>query len=216
MGYLQFIIDYYDRLPASTVFLHGYRESWHLHDHVPLLRRLKWGALPFANIRYSNGPQDRLPWRCGKHFNDSIYQRYTNRHYYDCNWVGNIVRPYNLEPRASAEVQELTQDEWYDSLEMFTVWNQTFAGELGPLPALIKAPCCAEFMVSRDRIQSHSRDFYIHLRDWILTTEVDAYRTGRVLEYTWHMIFGEPAALDPVQECALLQCDAAGLPDVHL
>ena len=25
MGYLQFIIDYYDRLPASIVFLHGYR-----------------------------------------------------------------------------------------------------------------------------------------------------------------------------------------------
>lgn len=25
MGYLQFIIDYYDRLPASAVFLHGYR-----------------------------------------------------------------------------------------------------------------------------------------------------------------------------------------------
>lgn len=25
MGYLQYIVDYYDRLPASTVFLHGYR-----------------------------------------------------------------------------------------------------------------------------------------------------------------------------------------------
>jgi len=25
MGYLQFIIDYYDKLPASIVFLHGHR-----------------------------------------------------------------------------------------------------------------------------------------------------------------------------------------------
>ena len=25
MGYLQFIIDYYDRLPATLVFLHGHR-----------------------------------------------------------------------------------------------------------------------------------------------------------------------------------------------
>ena len=63
------------------------REAWHLRDHVPLLKRLRWGALPFANLRYLNGPDDRLPWRCGKHFNDSVFQRFTNRHYYDCNWV---------------------------------------------------------------------------------------------------------------------------------
>lgn len=43
------------------------------------------------------------------------------------------------------------------------VWNQTFRGELGPLPAIIKAPCCAEFMVSRDRIRAHSR--------WDMNTE---------------------------------------------
>ena len=62
------------------------------------------------------------------------------------------------------------------------------------------------------------RQFYIliGLRDWIMNTEVDAYRCGRVFEYTWHMIFGEPAQLSPVPECELLTCggDRAGrLPD---
>lgn len=51
------------------------------------------------------------------------------------------------------------------------------------------------------------RDFYIHLRDWIVHTEVDAYRCGRVLEYTWHMIFGEGQELEPVSECDLLYCE---------
>lgn len=60
------------------------------------------------------------------------------------------------------------------------------------------------------------REFYVHLRDWIVETEVEGYRCGRVLEYVWHMIFGEPAVLSPVLECKLLYCadsDAARLPN---
>ena len=29
-------------------------------DHVSVLRRLRWGQVPFANLRYRNGPNDRL------------------------------------------------------------------------------------------------------------------------------------------------------------
>ena len=97
------------------------RESWHLRDHVPLLRRLRWGSMGFANLRFQNGPADRLPWRCGKHFNDAVFQRFTSRHYNDCNWVGNVIRPQALEPRTEAKVNELTRDEWYDGVEMFSV-----------------------------------------------------------------------------------------------
>ena len=60
-----------------------------------------------------------------------------------------------------------------DGRVLFQVWNQTFAAELGPLPNLIQAPCCSEFLVARDRILKHPRSFYIKLRDWIIQTEVD-------------------------------------------
>ena len=40
---------------------------------------------------------------------------------------------------------------------MLQVWNQVFEAELGALPELLTGPCCAEFMVSRDRIRAHSR-----------------------------------------------------------
>ena len=59
------------------------------------------------------------------------------------------------------------------------VWEQVFQAELGPPPAELYAPCCAEFVVSADRIRAHSLAFYVHLRDWILTTELDTYRAGR-------------------------------------
>ena len=48
MAYLQFIIDYYDRLPQTMVFMHGQRDAWHLRDHVPILQRLRWGQVGTA------------------------------------------------------------------------------------------------------------------------------------------------------------------------
>jgi hypothetical protein len=33
----------------------------------------------------------------------------------------------------------------------------------------------------------------VHLRDWIVGTELDWTTSGRVFEHTWPLIFGEPA-----------------------
>lgn len=37
------------------------------------------------------------------------------------------------------------------------VWNETFAKWLGPIPEAMHGPCCAEFIVSRERIMAHPR-----------------------------------------------------------
>ena len=87
------------------------------------------------------------------------------------------------------------------------VWDSLFGEGLGPAPEELYAPCCAEFMVSRERIRRHPRAFYEHLRTWILDTELDMYRSGRVFEYVWHYMFGEPAVMEPAPECELLVCE---------
>lgn len=50
------------------------------------------------------------------------------------------------------------------------------------------------------------REFYEHLRDWIIETELDRYRSGRVFEYMWAIMFGAPAVSEPLEECDLLTC----------
>ena len=50
------------------------------------------------------------------------------------------------------------------------------------------------------------RDFYEHLRDWIIETEFDRYRSGRVFEYMWAVMFGAPPVSEPIEECDLLTC----------
>ncbi|KAK9919029.1 hypothetical protein WJX75_008842 [Coccomyxa subellipsoidea] len=200
MGYLQFIIDYWGRLPASIVFLHGHRGTWHVEDHVPVLRRLRWGEVPYGNLRFRNGPHNRLRWKCGNETADPAFRKF------DCNWVGNWIYPGSLKPRREKLITPMNKDEWIDSVELTEVWDQTFADELGVMPHIIHGPCCAEFIVSRERIEAHPREFYMGLRDWIRDTELDRYRSGRVFEYMWPIMFGEPAVTKPIEECDLLHC----------
>lgn len=44
------------------------------------------------------------------------------------------------------------------------------------------------------------------MRDWIVETELDRYRSGRIFEYMWPVMFGEPALMEPIEECDLLYC----------
>lgn len=36
--------------------------------------------------------------------------------------MGNVIRPKDIEPRSAANVTELSQEEWADSVEMHVVW----------------------------------------------------------------------------------------------
>ena len=89
---------------------------------------------------------------------------------------------------------------------MTQVWPDVFEAAFGEIPEELHAPCCAEFMVAKERILGHSKSFYVHLRDWIVETELGRYRSGRVFEYMWHVIFGEAYVQSAVAECDLLIC----------
>jgi hypothetical protein len=54
-------------------------------------------------------------------------------------------------------------------------WDQNFGPFLGPLPPVIRSPCCGEFVVARERIMAHPRravcpleiPLLPHLCDWV-------------------------------------------------
>ena len=91
------------------------RGTWHLKDHVPLLQRLRWGELPFANLRYS--PGSRLDWECGNRTGSEEFRRF------DCDWQGSHLRPRDLKPRKARELTAGNKDCWWDSVELREVWH---------------------------------------------------------------------------------------------
>ncbi|KAF4634271.1 hypothetical protein G7Y89_g3832 [Cudoniella acicularis] len=76
----------------------------------------------------------------------------------------------------------------------------------------VRSQCCAQFVVSRERVLQHSRDEYIALRQWLLDgssgledntfkrnrgAPADDRVAGRILSYVWHILFlgpGKPTA----------------------
>ena len=70
-----------------------------------------------------------------------------------------------------------------------------FNGSVGEMPEHVGQPCCAQFAVSREQITKRSLEEYVSYRQWVLDTELDDEKSGRVMEYLWHVIFGKEALL---------------------
>ncbi len=69
--------------------------------------------------------------------------------------------------------------------------------------------CCAQFAVSRDAIRANDLAVYERWRNWLLETELSDAVSGRVLEYSWHILFGREAVhCPPAKGC---YCETFGL-----
>lgn len=69
-----------------------------------------------------------------------------------------------------------------------------------PPPSVVGVACCAQFAVTRDGIRSRTVKEYQRYQQWLLDTPLDSDISGRLFEYSWHMIFGKPAVHCPNTE----------------
>ena len=47
----------------------------------------------------------------------------------------------------------------------------------------------AQFLVHKDLIKNLPKEFYIKIYEWIITTDLPNYISGRFLEWTWHIFW---------------------------
>lgn len=181
--YLQYIVEEYNNLPDHVVFVHAHQIAQHMPDKLDILQNLRWDAFGYANLRYVNITYDL--W--GK-------------------WTGDWLCPHN--PIGPAPSEEILWDELrVNQSKLFAdVWGELFVKPLGPLPEYVHAPCCAEFLASKERIRSRPLSFYQTCLAWVEEASSDRYWAGRIFEYVWHMIFGEPAMYYAPGKCELLYC----------
>ncbi|MCJ1306142.1 hypothetical protein MMC08_008960 [Hypocenomyce scalaris] len=181
--YLQYIVEHYHNLPGAVVFMHAHQTAPHMPDKLDLLTKLKWDAFGYANLRYTNVTYDL--W--GK-------------------WTGDWLCPQNpLEPPPSDEI--IWDELRVNQSKLFAeVWEELFVGPIGPMPQYVHSPCCAEFVVAKERIHARPLSFYEDSLLWLEATSSDRYWAGRIFEYVWHIIFGEPALYHAPDKCELLYC----------
>ncbi|ETS73679.1 hypothetical protein PFICI_14625 [Pestalotiopsis fici W106-1] len=99
------------------------------------------------------------------------------------------VMPVADEGVSLADIHLVTRDAQLRSL------LSEFLDPAESIPSKIAAPCCAQFAVSRVAVQSRSREWWQALRSWLISTSLSSYSSGRLLEWTWHIWFGEEASL---------------------
>lgn len=103
---------------------------------------------------------------------------------------------------------EMDYDEYKREQQILAkAWPELFPGE--KTPNVLAQPCCAQFAVSRERIQAIPNERFVMLRDWLLHTELDDFLSGRLFEYTWQYLFTSSSIHCP--SMSVCYCDGFGV-----
>ena len=99
-----------------------------------------------------------------------------------CNWNPGCLKKHRKNEHITTEV-------WRE------IFNGTSMDKGGSheAPSHVGAACCAQFAVSCSRVTERPLNDYEHFRQWIIDTDMTDAKSGRVLEFLWHVIFGMQA-----------------------
>ena len=185
LAYLTYIVENYERLAETVAFIHshkdGYPQAWHTDDSV------------YSNVNSLNNLQ--VPY--------VQEQGYVNLRCVTEVGCPAEIKPYRLQEKAKDKTKT-SNTELTDSKDIvenaFLTTYPLFFPDLGDTPETIASPCCAQFAVSRDQIRSKPVRYYIRIREWLLDTDLGDAEAGRVMEYSWHIMFGREAVFCPDTE----------------
>lgn len=117
-----------------------------------------------------------------------------------CHWMPGCpewIHPAEVEPDKEKLEQSMIAD----------AWAELFPGK--EIPRVLAQPCCSQFALSRDRIQSVPKETYEHYRAWLLRSPIRDTMSGRIFEYIWQVIFADTAIFCPNQRTCY--CDGFGV-----
>ncbi|KKK18104.1 hypothetical protein P175DRAFT_0502484 [Aspergillus ochraceoroseus IBT 24754] len=172
LAYLQYIVEHYDDLPSTIVFLHSHKDGWPAAWHTD--------TMDYSNVESIRALQT-----------DFIQQNgYANLRCQETPGCPDEIRPFRDPPRPGKTVEKIYAQAWQ---ELFHNTN---------VPEVIGVPCCSQFAVSRDQVLKRPLSDYQRFYNWVLNNDLPDDMTSRVMEYTWHIIFGQ----DPVYCPDVFQC----------
>lgn len=96
------------------------------------------------------------------------------------------------------EQEQHTADAWIREPNFEVLLNMS-------MPGVIVTPCCASFIVDRERVHILAKHIYEVIFQWLVDTDMENYYSSRVMEYTWHILFGDPPVTGALDRSGL--CD---------
>ncbi|KAL4773152.1 hypothetical protein BDW60DRAFT_28498 [Aspergillus nidulans var. acristatus] len=167
LAYLQYIVEHYDDLPSTMVFIHSHRDGWPGAWHTD--------TMDYSNVESVRSLQIDFVQRNG----------YANLRCQETPGCPDEIRPFRDPPRPGKTAEKYYAD----------AWKALFGNT--KVPEIVAAPCCSQFAVSRDQVLKRPLSDYQRYYDWVLTNDLPDDITSRIMEYTWHIIFGQEAVYCP-------------------
>jgi hypothetical protein len=181
MVYLTYIIDHYHNLSDITLFMHSHPIAWHNND-----------LLDLSTVNIVRRLNNHKVMRDG-------YMNLRCQHDPGC---PDYIHPV-LDKESSDDVLNIPE-----AVVIGKAWLELFPDATAP-PKVLSQPCCAQFAVSKDKIQMIPLSQYVFYRDWLLHTPLEDKLSGRVWEYTWQYIFGGVEEFCPME--SVCYCDGYGV-----
>ncbi|GAB1218491.1 hypothetical protein ATERTT37_007747 [Aspergillus terreus] len=214
----------------NVSWLFEYFPDWHKSVYVvddkkaPLTVKLNKGRESMVYLTYIIDNYDNLPDNI-LFIHSQRYQWHNDDPYYDgvpmlqhfqipylqkqgyvnlrCAWV--LGCPAEIHPLSDLHRQDVHAGEYFKD-----GFKELFPGE--EVPAAVGASCCAQFGVTRWQIRKRPKKDYERFRTWLAETPLPDDVSGRIMEYSWHMIFGkDPVYCPSAEEC---YCKVFGLCDL--
>lgn len=163
---------------------------------------VNWGREPSSYLQFIIEHYDDLPPRM-----IFVHGHNVSWHLRDITKALNVIDPMSY---TFATISNMFVCFRADFVTLDGCWKDMKAVPwLGTLPVepedpYVGALCCATFLVTRERVQSRSKEFYQWLFDWIMSQSMHDSLSGRCMEWMWHKIFGMPwrsYAIDPTILC---------------
>ncbi|KAI1954971.1 hypothetical protein LOZ12_000851 [Ophidiomyces ophidiicola] len=113
-----------------------------------------------------------------------------------CTWVpGCPAELHPLDPSPDGVPARVAAERAYKSAFKALLPDMSVPGSVG-------ATCSSQFAVTRERVRARRRSDYERMRRWLARTNLEDAISGRVMEYTWHIIMGMPPVYcPPAGEC---------------
>ncbi|KAI9696447.1 MAG: hypothetical protein M1836_005725 [Candelina mexicana] len=175
LAYLTYIITHYSSLPSILAFIHPHRggllhywSSWHTDapafDNVLSLKSLRLDTV--------------------------VREGYVNLR---CNWHPGCIPSHRKNAHITPAIWEaIFPNGTGTGMEVGGSEDVGKEEEEG-MPSEIGAACCAQFAVSREQVLKRPREDYERMREWVVGTGLSDARSGRVMEFLWHVVFGREA-----------------------
>ncbi|BCR90600.1 DUF3431 domain-containing protein [Aspergillus chevalieri] len=167
LAYLQYIVEHYHDLPATIIFLHSHKDGWPQAWHTD--------TLSYSNVESVRSLQIDFIQKNG----------FANLRCQESPGCPDEIQPFRNPPRPGKTAEKFYAQAWKE------LHNNT------DVPEVVAAPCCSQFAVSRDQVLQRPKSDYERYYNWVLTTDLPDDLSARVMEYSWHIIFGQKAVYCP-------------------